>query len=63
MTGFDTTTATGFSVTEGSLGLALIMANPEQLVGDNRSYLAITSHLGSAKLVGLPSDMFASDCQ
>ncbi|MDA1013146.1 MAG: DUF4347 domain-containing protein, partial [Planctomycetota bacterium] len=51
------TGATGFAATDGSLGLAILMANPDRLADDSRSYLAMTSELGMASLVGLPSEI------
>jgi ClpP class serine protease len=49
--------AIGFSVTDGSLGLAIIRANATAIAGDNRSYMATTASLGKASFVGLPSDI------
>jgi hypothetical protein len=43
-----TTGAIGFSVTDGSLGLAIIRANATAIAGDNRSYMATTASLGKA---------------
>src|SRR5262249_21364583 len=55
----DTGKATGFVATGGSLGLAIVMAN-QDAGPDNRSYLAMTSKLGSGTLVGLPQDITIS---
>jgi hypothetical protein len=53
VTALDTSNATGFEATGGSLGVAIITA--DQKAGpDNRSYLAITSELGSGVMLGLP---------
>jgi hypothetical protein len=58
-----TTGATGFSVTGGTIGIALIKANPDTIPGDNRSYLATTSSLREATFAGLPAgiDIKAAD--
>jgi hypothetical protein len=55
--GLDTSKGTGFAITGGSLGLALILANPDSLTGDNREYLALTAQVGAATMLGLPSDI------
>jgi hypothetical protein len=60
VTGFDTSNATGFAATGGTLGLALITANRDELAGDTRSYVAMTSQLGTATMLGLPSDIHVS---
>lgn len=60
VTGLNTTNATGFAVTGGDLGLALIIANPSQITGDSRIYLAVDGLIGSASLVGLPSGLQVS---
>ena len=51
------TDAIGFSVTGGSLGLAIIKANAVSIPGDNRSYIATTALIQQASFVGLPSDI------
>ncbi len=52
-----TTGAIGFAVSSGTLGLAIIKANPTKIAGDNRTYLATTASIGQAAFVGLPSDI------
>src|SRR5262249_24035515 len=52
----DIKNATGLVAKGGSLGLAGVRAN-QDAGPDNRSYLAMTSKLGSGTLVGLPADI------
>jgi hypothetical protein len=52
-----TANAIGFSITSGSLGVAIVKANPEMTAGDNRTYIATTASVGQAAFVGLPSDI------
>ena len=59
VTGFDTSHATGFVATGGTLGLAMITANRVN-AGDTRTYLSLTSKLGTATMLGLPSDIHVS---
>ncbi|MFS6827009.1 DUF4347 domain-containing protein [Cyanobium sp. ATX-6F1] len=48
---------TGFAVADGRLGLAMLQgAEAASEPRDSRSYMAITSELGSAQLLGLPSE-------
>jgi len=48
---------TGFAVAHGQIGLALLQsADASAGPRDTRSYMAITSDLGSAQLLGLPSE-------
>ena len=52
-----TTDAIGFAVTGGSLGLAIVKANPAKIPGDNRSYIATSAAISQAQFVGLPADI------
>ncbi len=51
----DTANATGFAVTNGYLGLAMVLGGSGQPV-----YLALDGEIGSASLVGLPAGMVVS---
>src|SRR5262249_31555165 len=47
----------GFHVSNGSLALALIKADPATNPGDNPSFLAVKAEMGNASLDGLPQDL------